>query len=220
MTELSMPRRLYFLRHGQTEWNARRLFQGQTDIPLNTTGRGQAKACAGLVRSFFASRGTTPSLSMTAASPLARAAETARIVLEELGALPGAKVPRPADIVFMPGLMEQQYGLWEGLNIEEIRQRFPGSVERQFANMRTFMADGGESLASMRQRVLASVRQLPEEALIVGHFGTLFCIMLTIWSGDCSRFPAIPQDAFFVLEEGRILRVDKTAPEGRELLPE
>ncbi|MDO5537534.1 MAG: histidine phosphatase family protein [Desulfovibrionaceae bacterium] len=212
--------RLYFLRHGQTEWNARRLFQGQTDIPLNDTGRAQAREYAALVRGWFATRDLAPAFSMAAVSPLARARETAEIVLADLGEGQNAKVPAPAEIRLEPGLMEQQYGHWEGLPIDEIRRRFPGSVEKQFASMRTFTADGGEPLQHMQERVLECVARLPDEALIVGHFGTLFSIMLAMWPGEHSSFPEIPQHAFFVIENGRILRSDAQCPEGREIRPQ
>ncbi len=209
-------RRLYFLRHGQTEWNARGLFQGRSDIPLNDRGREQARAYAALMRDWFAARGQTPHFPAAVASPLSRASETCRIVLAELAAVPGAAVPAPEETILDPGLMEQHYGLWEGLTIVEIRRRFADAVERQFARMATFTAAGGEPRAAVMRRVGEAVRDQPDESLGVGHFGTLNAIMRLMWP-DMPGFPKIPQDAFFILEEGRVTRVDAAHPEGCEM---
>ncbi len=220
MTSQIRARRLYFLRHGQTEWNARRLFQGQSDIPLNDRGREQARENAVLMRDWFGRRGLVPSFSCVTASPLQRAHETARIVVDELSRVPGASVPPMDAIRLDPGLMEQDYGEWEGLALDEIRQRFPGSVERQFASMRSFTADGGEPLSHLRERVLKSICRLPEESLVVGHFGTLYAIMVTLWPVDPGTYPEIPQDAFFILDGDTIIRVDAMHPDGFEVTPE
>ena len=67
----------WFLRHGETDWNARGLSQGHTDIPLNATGIAQAHAAAPLLRN----RGITAIVS----SPLSRAYDTAVIAGEVLG---------------------------------------------------------------------------------------------------------------------------------------
>ena len=50
------PRLLYFIRHGETDWNAERRLQGQLDIPLNDVGRRQSAQCGDILRAFFASR--------------------------------------------------------------------------------------------------------------------------------------------------------------------
>ncbi len=72
---------LYFVRHGETDWNAERRYQGQMDIPLNDRGKAQAK------RNGEISRQTVPDLSALdlVASPLGRARETMAIMLCELG---------------------------------------------------------------------------------------------------------------------------------------
>ena len=86
----------YFLRHGETDWNKNRLAQGQTDIPLNQTGRDQADQARPLLDGHGIAR--------VIASPLSRAYETAEIVNRTL-ALPLDR---------HPGLMERAFGPYEG----------------------------------------------------------------------------------------------------------
>ena len=84
---------IYFVRHGQTDWNAARRMQGQIDIPLNDTGRGQARRNGTMLKEMLAHR--TADLHFVA-SPLSRASETMQIMREAL-ALPRdpfAKDPR------------------------------------------------------------------------------------------------------------------------------
>lgn len=67
----------YYLRHGETDWNLRGLAQGRTDVPLNETGRAQARAACALVESL--------GISTLCSSPLQRALETAEILQDRCG---------------------------------------------------------------------------------------------------------------------------------------
>ncbi len=103
-----MTTHLYLVRHGETDWNAERRIQGSTDIPLNDTGRAQARAAAELLarRSFDA----------VVASPLSRAFETGSLIAERLG------LPTPTA---HPGLAERAYGDAEGLTDDEVLAQYP-----------------------------------------------------------------------------------------------
>lgn len=102
---------LILIRHGETEWNRARRIQGATDIPLNDTGRDQARATAALLRERL-----DPGLSATVvSSDLARARETAEIIAAELG----TAAPRT-----YRGLRERGYGEAEGIDVEEFRARW------------------------------------------------------------------------------------------------
>ncbi|MDR2686749.1 MAG: histidine phosphatase family protein, partial [Oscillospiraceae bacterium] len=90
---------LLYLRHGQTDWNARDLVQGRTDIPLNETGRAQARARATELIGY------RPPVDVIYASPLKRARETAEIIQSALG------VP----LYFDNRLMEMRFGRLEGV---------------------------------------------------------------------------------------------------------
>lgn len=94
----------YVLRHGQTDWNVQMRLQGSTDIPLNETGRVQAHVAA----KILAGEGITKII----ASPLSRALETAQIV----GAASGLEP------VVDGRLIERNFGLFEGMTIDEVHQ--------------------------------------------------------------------------------------------------
>lgn len=100
---------LTLVRHGETDWNRERRIQGSTDIPLNDTGREQARAVAASLRE---SAGREV---VVASSDLSRAAETARIIADSLG----AAAPRT-----YPELRERNYGDAEGVGVEEFHARW------------------------------------------------------------------------------------------------
>src|ERR1700710_2846679 len=105
MTSLSL------VRHGETDWNAQRRIQGSTDIPLNDIGRRQAETTGRLL----ARRAWDGIYS----SPLSRAYDTANIIAGELG------MPSPERV---DAIVERNYGEAEGLNWEQIEERFPGKT--------------------------------------------------------------------------------------------
>ena len=103
---------LYLVRHGETEWNRQRRIQGLTDIPLNDTGREQARLTGTLL--------TRRPITRVVASPLGRARETAQIISAELG----LGEPQLHD-----AFVERNYGAAEGLDFHEIDVRYPPGVE-------------------------------------------------------------------------------------------
>ncbi len=144
-----MPRAFWFLRHGETDWNARGLSQGNVDIPLNPVGRAQAVAAAGLLRH----RG----IRTIVASPLSRAHDTAREAAKAIG----------RDVLLDPDLKEVAFGVQEG---QPMAQWFDDWVEGGFT------PEGAEPFAALRARATAAVnRALALEApvLVVAH-GALF----------------------------------------------
>ena len=94
----------FVLRHGQTDWNVELRLQGSTDIPLNDTGRIQARRAA----EVLSGRGLTRII----ASPLSRALETANIVGAKLGLTPAID----------DRLIERNFGQFEGMTIDEVHQ--------------------------------------------------------------------------------------------------
>src|ERR1700754_1955827 len=94
--ETLSPVAFWFLRHGETDWNAQGLSQGNVDIPLNGTGIAQAHAAG----KWLCNRG----IASIVASPLSRARRTAEIVAESLG-LP---------VIIDSDLREVSFGVQEG----------------------------------------------------------------------------------------------------------
>ena len=95
---------LYFVRHGETDWNVAQRYQGQTDIPLNDNGRAQALRNGRALGHVLGARAKS---FCYVASPLARTTETMQIIRHAMG-LPADDFLRDAR------LMEQNFGHWEG----------------------------------------------------------------------------------------------------------
>lgn len=152
--------RLCIVRHGETDWNARKRLQGQIDIPLNERGHAQAAAAAaGLAGETF---------DALYSSDLARTWQTAI----PIGAVLGLPVQKVA------GLRERHYGLMQGKLAEESRARHPEVFERYRARDLQHDLGGGESLTVFAERVDGTLRALAAShpggrLLLVSHGGVL-----------------------------------------------
>lgn len=147
---------IYLLRHGQTEFNLEGRLQGQTDSPLTDFGRRQAQACGALI----AAEVKAPSVW---SSPLARAAETARLVAVEL---PGAV------LTLDPRLAEASFGIWEGLTRGEIEAGWPGIRKRHPPRQWKLNAPEGEGIDGLTARLAAVLRDAgtsPGDVVLVSH---------------------------------------------------
>lgn len=160
---------VYFIRHGQTAYNAKRLFQGVLDIPLNDTGREQAR--------LIAERFCSVPLARIYHSPLARAACTAQILAE----------CSPAELVCVPELREISMGAWEGLSFDMAQAQMPEACARYLHDRKHESAPGGESLKALQARALAAMQPLLEretqDFAVVAHgavFKALLCAYLHI----------------------------------------
>lgn len=146
-------KRLILVRHGETEWNANRRLQGQTDIALNDRGRSQARALATLVADLAPDHAVT--------SDLARAAETATL----LGAVAHPDMR----------LREQSLGDWTGREIADIVADTPQNYRDWRAGR--FVPSGAESWAEFRKRVVAALDDArggaDQTALVVCHGGVI-----------------------------------------------
>jgi probable phosphoglycerate mutase len=148
---------LVLLRHGQTEWNAQRRIQGQSDVPLDDTGREQAAAAARRLA------GLKPSVLIT--SDLSRCADTAA----ELAGLTGLTP------MLDERLRERAYGEWQGCTLAEIERRWPAAYQRWRVD--SVVGDAGvEETADLAQRVLQALRAAVEQAdggtaIVVTHGG-------------------------------------------------
>lgn len=157
-----MQTHVYLIRHGETEWNRNKRFQGQQDIPLSKNGLRQAERCA----TAFGQRDFDAIYS----SDLKRAFETAQSIASRSG----------RHVFALPELRERTYGQFEGLTREEIEQQFGG-----------FYADeryGVESLTSLQQRMYAKISELVEKhrsqtIVIVSHGGAINAFLHKITDG-------------------------------------
>lgn len=148
-----------FIRHGQTDWNREGLLQGSSDIPLNDTGRAQARDALMTLRSM--------PWDVVVSSPLVRARETAQIIADGLGIPLG-----PA----YDGLVERDYGELEGTPSSDAIARWP---DRGYP--------GAESLDSVATRGAAALARIADDypgssALVVCH-GTIIRYTLARLAG-------------------------------------
>ncbi len=164
-------RRLYFIRHGETDWNAERRLQGLRDIPLNALGRKQAARCGELLARILA--GTCGSLQQFAftSSPLSRARETMEILRTTLG-LP------PQSYAVDPRLAELAFGNWEGLTYKEVRALDRSILATRERDKWNFRPPGGESYADLLQRVRAWHATVSGDAVVTAHGGVARALLV------------------------------------------
>jgi probable phosphoglycerate mutase len=152
--------RICLVRHGETEWNAEGRVQGQTDIPLSSVGRAQARATALALASH--------DFSAIYCSDLMRVRQTAEPAARRL-ALP---------VVLDAELRERHYGVFECMLYSEVRVRYPQQYARFRDKDPDFDFETGESLRAFFERSLAAVTRIAaghpgEHVLVFTHGGVL-----------------------------------------------
>lgn len=174
--------RIVLVRHGQTEWNRVERFRGRVEIPLNTIGQAQAVAIADYLKEC------SP-ISTVYSSPLARAMDTAAPIASAFR----VKV-RPLD-----GLIDIDYGQWQGLTPDEVRERWPELHRLWYSEPQLVEIPDGESLAAVRERaatmlseVLSHHRQ--ETVALVSHQVVCKVMLLHALGLDNDAFWHIQQD--------------------------
>jgi broad specificity phosphatase PhoE len=186
---------LYLLRHGETIWNRAKRLQGQKDTPLTLKGARQAEAMGHALARELAG---TPA-AMFYASPLGRTRQTAAIVADQIAHDPEA-------ILHDDRLMEVTFGIWDGLNIEELRADHHDAWQNRLKDRWRFVPPGGESYQMVGERVGAFIAALPaaHPIVIVAH-GAHNRVFRGLWRGmQPEDFLALdePQDGFYRLEAG------------------
>ena len=158
---------LYFVRHGETEWNVRKKIQGATDIPLNEHGKKQAEELASyLVKEQEAGRF---SAGCVYTSPQRRAAQTAQTVADAL------HIP----CIPLDGIREMKMGDWEGLNWRVVKRRYKDSYQSWNTNRRYVRTPNGESYNDLLKRTFDAVDEIlereqnRENVLVVSHSAVL-----------------------------------------------
>jgi broad specificity phosphatase PhoE len=156
--------KIYLVRHGETQWNKGEIFRGTKDIPLNEIGIKQAQS----VGNYFSQRPVNRIIS----SPLARAAQTA----ESISMTTGIKIET------MKEFTDMNFGIWEGLKLREVEQRFPADLNRWKTSPEKLQIEGGETLDMVRDRIssgLANILYGTEDTIIIiSH--RVICKMLVL----------------------------------------
>ena len=149
--------KIYLVRHGETDWNKMRKWQGHTNIELNETGINQATVLSQTI-------GEYSNISVIYASPLKRAYKTAEILNQSLC----------LEIIPRDGLKEVKLGAWEGMNYDDVAEQYPDDFK--LWNSCSNDVDkklGVETLIEVRERALSELDKLRKltdtDFLIVGH---------------------------------------------------
>jgi len=174
-------KRLFLIRHGQTDGNVALRYYGHTDIVLNERGRDQARG--------LAIRLSHKPLDRIYSSDLARAYETARIIAGGQG----------LDVQRSRRLREIDLGDWEGLTFEEIKARDEELVRQWMVEFETFRMPNGESVAEFRSRVEDEIKNIiaknrDQTVAIVTHGGVTRMVLCYLLGWDLSSFWHLCQD--------------------------
>jgi len=164
---------LYYIRHGETAWNALGRLQGTRDIALNDLGRRQAATAGTIVAGLLARAGRDAAELAFVASPLSRARATMELVRGALN-LP------PQDYAIDARLREIAYGQWEGSTLAEAQRADPVLFAQRQAEKWTVSAPGGESYVEVQRRVAAWYAELTADTVAVAHGGTARALMVEL----------------------------------------
>ncbi len=186
---------IILVRHGETEWNVEKIFRGRIDIELNETGIKQAELLAEYLSDL--------KIDAIYSSPLKRALKTAEIIVGY----------HKLDVEIAPGLIDFDYGKWQGLSHQEVKDKYKELYAEWIKNPHQIKMPAGESLDEVRERARSVV-----DDVIAKHDGTvvlvshrvvnkaLICALLGL---DNSHFWNIRQDTCgmttFTYENGRFI---------------
>ncbi len=176
-----MATTILLTRHGQTAWNRDERFRGQTDIPLNDTGERQAQALAERLAAFPVTAVYT--------GPMQRAVRTGAICAARLGLTPQV----------LPGLLDTNYGEWEGQSWQEVKARYPELFHKYITAPAGLCFPGGESLEATQHRAVealetAIARHQDGTVVLVAHMGVNKVLLCAVLGLDLNHFWALRQD--------------------------
>ncbi len=185
---------LYFVRHGETDWNLVQRYQGQRDIPLNATGRVQAKRNGSVLRDLHG--GDLLALDYVS-SPLLRARETMEIIRREL-TLPAQDYRTDAR------LAEIDYGHWAGQLWNDLPVTDAQGYAARKADPWNWRPLDGESYRMLSDRVAEWLREVERDSVVVAHGGVSRVLRGLVLQLEHSQIPTleVPQDKVLVVKDG------------------
>ena len=177
---------LYLIRHGETEGGEVRRYKGTIDVPLSEKGVSQMEQ----VSKYIVEKGGKGGLmSAVYCSDLTRAIRSAEIVAE----------PHSLKPIIISSLRERNFGLWEGMSFDEIREKYPLEFDAWAGNPLKFSPMEGESTLAMRDRVMQAMSEImenhnKENIAIVAHGGVNRIILCHILGIPLENIFRIEQD--------------------------
>ncbi len=139
--------RLLLVRHGETDWNRQKRFQGQIDVPLNDNGRQQGQQAAEFLKPI--------AVDYAVSSPMLRPKETAEIILQHH---PDVRLDLDDN------LREISHGLWEGKLESEIAVDYDAELKQWQVAPETVQMPEGENLQQVWERAIAAWNQIVAKA--------------------------------------------------------
>jgi broad specificity phosphatase PhoE len=145
--------KILLIRHGDTDWNVEEIFRGRADIELNETGIKQAE--------LLAKHLADEKIVAIYSSPLKRALKTAEMIAAS----------RYIDVITAPELIDFDYGEWQGLSHDTVREKYKSLYEEWLNNPHLVKVPKGESLDDVRERATSLVHRI-----IAKHEGTIVLV--------------------------------------------
>ena len=175
------------IRHGETAANKTGHFQGSSDAPLNGKGLSQAKALARRLKSL--------DIQSIYSSPQKRAIQTAHPIAKS----------HDMDITEINGLRELDIGLLDGLDGQDLKDKYPTFLEQWKGNVGSLRMPGGESIVELQDRTwkaMQAIRLLHkrETVIVVSHNFAIQSILIKVLGMDLKNFRRIKQDLAAITE--------------------
>jgi broad specificity phosphatase PhoE len=192
---------VYYLRHGETDWNVAGRLQGRRDIPLNARGGEQAAHCGGILRDLFAREGRDPAALDYVSSPLGRARQTMELARSALGLSPdGYRLDEH--------LAELAFGEWEGFTIAQLHNHDPVGISQRGHDKWHFQPPGGESYKQIGARMGEWYDSLTGDTVAAAHGGTARGLMAHLGIAKPAAAPLldIEQGVVYVFQGGNLTR--------------
>jgi broad specificity phosphatase PhoE len=173
--------RIILVRHGQTPWNKDKIFRGSRDIPLNDTGREEARLAGEWLKD--------EAMHAAYCSPLSRARDTGEAIAG----------PHGLKVSDLPGLTDLCYGDWEGLPLTEVKVKYADLYRRWEAAPHTVRFPRGETLDEVKHRAMAAVEEVvqrhPEQTVLLAAHRAVNKVLIAAFIGlDNSHFWRLGQD--------------------------
>lgn len=177
---MCMKTTIYIVRHGETAWNRDKIFRGHFDVPLNKNGKEQAK----LTAEYFKDK----TISEVYTSPLSRAFETAKILLDETN----------GNLNYSDALLDINYGDWTGLSEEEVAGRWPEIYRTWCINPCTVNIPHGDSLEEVFQRSFTFLEEIVrkhynQSVVLLTHRVVNKLLIIGMLGLHIAKFPFISQ---------------------------
>ena len=175
--------RLFLVRHGNTmDEETKKVYKGRTDIPLSPKGIARMEKAAAFLSASF-------TLDKLYTSTLSRSIDSGRIIGRSQG----------LEAVSLPAFDEIDFGAWEGLSFDEIKERYPQELDRWLLDPANHTPPRGEPFGTARARSMKGVRKILKEdagrtVCVVAHAGVLRIMIFALLGMRLSKLFRIAQD--------------------------